>query len=150
MANAPAAQNCQTPSHFLADVNISPTSNPRRSIAIVYLFSNPSPATAPAQSQLTGASRPMLRTAKYTHPAQSAGSNAFMVSRWCTKRYAGDTSTAIALNPCANRPPPISRVMLPVSHTSKAPASAGINLRAKSDSPKEWRATSAIKAINGG
>jgi hypothetical protein len=84
------------------------------------------------------------------HPIQKSGSNAFMEKKLPLTRNTTAKSEAVQPSATAQRRPPNSRVIAPVSATVPAPARAGSKRIAKSESPNSTRLNRISKADNGG
>jgi hypothetical protein len=84
------------------------------------------------------------------HPIQKSGSNAFMEKKLPLARNTSAQSEAVQLSATAQPRPPSSRAIAPVSATVPAPASAGRNRIAKSESPNRIRLSRTSSADSGG
>src|SRR6266498_4774861 len=93
--------------------------------AVECLFSRPSPAKTPNQSQRVGESALIIRTSRYTHPIQNSGSNAFIEKKLPTAKLNSAQSEPAQASAIAHGRPPSSRAIKPVIATVAAPASAG-------------------------
>ena len=112
---------------------------PAPKISMEYLFSRPTPARMPNQIQSFWLPVLTMRMSNQAQPIQNSGSNAFMESRLSQRESPAPPASRGRREPWANRLPPSSRAIRPVSSTSPAPATAGKKRIAGSESPKSAR-----------
>jgi hypothetical protein len=107
------------------------------------------PATAPAASQ-TGPPSRSARTSSHDSAAQASRSNVVVDSRWPTINRIDETAMHAAASSWADRPPPNSRAISPVSTTTAPAARADGSRRATSDPGTRASIAAANAGVSGG